>query len=158
MDNLQELLKDLRDIHEPAAISAWPPAIGWWLLPIIITILIFVLFWWWKKAKTPNYKKIALLELKNIVTDFNIQRNSQKSSGEVALLIRKAMVAKYGNQKIAGMIGDEWLGHLDEISRTNSFSSGAGKIIVSAPYAKKIESDLDVDELFSVTKKLLGRL
>lgn len=158
MNNLQELLKDLRDIHEPEAIAFWPPAIGWWLLPIIIITLVIAFYWWWKHAKTPDYKKLALQELKNVVTDFNIQKNKQKAAGEIALLIRKVMVAKFGNQKIAGMIGDEWLSYLDEISKTNSFTSGAGKIIVSVPYVKQIEPDLSVDELISATRKLLSRL
>lgn len=33
------LLADLKDIHYPEAISAWPPAIGWWIL-----LLIFIVF------------------------------------------------------------------------------------------------------------------
>lgn len=158
MNNLQELLKDLRDIHEPAAISYWPPAIGWWLLPVIIICLVLAFYWWWKRKKTPDYKKIALLELKNIITDFKIQNNKRKTSGEIALLIRQAIVAKYGNHKVAGMIGEEWLAYLDDISKTDSFSSGAGKIIISVPYAKQVDSDLDVEELIAATRKLLGRL
>lgn len=156
MNELQELLKDLKDIHEPTAVSIWPPAIGWWLLPIIIALLIFIIVWWWKRAQTPNYKKLALLDLKNIETNYQIQKNSKATAGEIALLIRKAMVAKYGNQKIAGMIESEWLAHLDNVSQTDLFTNGAGSAIVIAPYTK--ESSVDIENLFVATKKLLGRL
>ena len=32
------VLAQLRDIQPPEAISAWPPAIGWWLLAIIVAL------------------------------------------------------------------------------------------------------------------------
>lgn len=156
MNDLQELLKDLKDIHEPTAISAWPPAIGWWVLPVLIGLLIVVFYWWLKRLRTPNFKKIALLDLKNIETNYQIQKNAKETTGEIALLIRKAMVAKYGNQKIAGMIESEWLAYLDNVSQTDSFSNGAGSVIVTAPYSK--ECDVDVESLFLATRKLLGRL
>lgn len=156
MDNLQELLKDLRDIHEPEAISAWPPAIGWWLLPIVILVVLYLLYRWWKKASTPNYKKLALQEFKNIKTNYDINKDSHGVAGELALLIRKAMVAKYGNEEVAGLIEEEWLYKLDTISHTQSFSDGPGRVIVTAPYAK--HSDVDVDGLFEATHKLLRKL
>ena len=43
MNNAQSLLKGLKDIHEPAAVSLWPPAIGWWLLLVIVILLIVIL-------------------------------------------------------------------------------------------------------------------
>jgi len=156
MNDLQELLKDLKDIHEPAAISAWPPAIGWWILPVIVFLLVLIIIKIIRTKRRPNYKKIALVELKNIETNYQIQKNSHETTGEIALLIRKAMVAKYGNQQVAGMIDGEWLNKLDTISRTSLFSNGPGQVLVTVPYAK--ESNVDVQALFNATKKLLSHL
>ncbi|MDX1812034.1 MAG: DUF4381 domain-containing protein [Gammaproteobacteria bacterium] len=156
MNNLQDLLKDLKPLHEPEAISAWPPAIGWWLLPVTIAVILAAIIWWWKRAKTPNYKKIALQDLKNVINNYEIRKNSQEATGEVSLLIRKVMVAKYGNNEVAGLIDSEWLMRLDDISQSSLFTEGAGKAIVIAPYSSNYE--VDVEQLFAATKKLLGRL
>ena len=156
MDNVQNLLKDLKDIHQPATVSAWPPAIGWWLLLILVILLIVLLVWFVKRKRMPNYKKLALLELKNVETNYQIQKNAQQSAGEIALLIRKAMVAKYGNQPVAGLVENEWLERLDNISKTDLFSNGPGRVIITAHYVKAC--DLDAPALFDATKKLLSHL
>ena len=156
MNDLQELLKDLKDIHEPVAISAWPPAIGWWILPLAILLLIVIIFKVIRYKRRPNYKKIALIDLKNIETNYQIQKNAHETASELALLIRKAMVAKFGNQTVAGMIESEWLRKLDSVSNTELFSNGPGKILITAPYTK--ESKVDIEELFGATKKLLSQL
>ncbi len=156
MEDQQSLLKDLKDISEPALVSIWPPAIGWWILSLLIVVAIFVLYYWWKKIRTPDYKKMALADFKNIQANFGVQNNARETTGEIALLIRKVMVARYGNQKIAGMLGDEWLMTLDSISQTQNFSEGAGKSIVTAHYAQQAE--VDVPALFDATKKLLSRV
>lgn len=156
MNDLQDLLKDLRDIHEPEAISAWPPALGWWLLPIVVVVMAYLFYRWWKKSKIPNYKKLALQDFKNIKNNYEISKNSQGVPGEIALLIRKAMVAKYGNQEIAGLVGDEWLLRLDTISKTDSFTQGVGQCLLTAPYQK--QSEVDINALLEATRKLLSRM
>ena len=156
MNDMQEALKDLRDIHLPDPVSVWPLAPGWWILMILIPVLLVLLRFVIKRMLMPKYKKLALKELTSISVNYEISRNSHETCGEVALLIRKALVAKIGNQEVAGLVGEEWLAYLDRLSKTNCFTEGTGRLIISAPYAK--ESDVDIDELLSATKKLLGRL
>jgi len=156
MNDLQEALKDLRDIHLPEPVSIWPLAPGWWMLLVLIPVLIFILRILLKRMLMPKYKKLALKELANISVNYDINRNSHETCGEVALLIRKSLVAKIGNQEVAGLVGEEWLAYLDRLSKTNCFTEGTGRHIISAPYAK--DSDVDIDELISATKKLLGHL
>jgi len=156
MENLQEALKDLRDIHNPEAISSWPIAPGWWLTLILLVIIIFVFIRLIRKHNTPKYKKLAIQEYQNILANYQIQKNSHDTVNQLALLIRKALVAKDGNEKVAGLIGDEWLHYLDQKSGTSLFSSGVGKVLVSGQYQKEI--DPEIDDLLHATKKLLSRL
>lgn len=156
MNDLQEALKDLRDIHVPEPISIWPLAPGWWALMILLPILVLLFNFVLKKMLMPKYKKLALAELKNITSNYEISNNSHETCGEISLLIRKALVAKIGNEAVAGLVSEEWLAYLDKLSKTESFSTGVGRTIISAPYERT--SDVNIDELIAVTKKLLGNL
>jgi len=175
LNNLQEQLKDLRDIHMPEPVSIWPLAPGWWILLILIPVLFFIVRFIVRRLLMPKYKKIALQELSNITTNYAVAKNSHETCGEISLLIRKALVAKLGNQEVAGLVTGEWLAYLDNLSKTDSFSNGAGRHIVTTPYAKhdgsggiipgqnisskgNLPTESDIEELIVATKKLLGRL
>jgi len=153
MDELQEALKDLRDIHEPDPISFWPPAPGWWIMLLFAIMAIFLLRWWLKRDKSPRYKKLANEALKNITTNYEVQRNGYKAAGEISELIRKVMVLTDDRSEVAGMIDEEWLSYLDSKSGTDSFTKGAGRVLTTAIYQK--ESDIDVEGLLAATKVLL---
>ena len=155
MDELQEALKDLRDIHEPDPISFWPPALGWWLVLLMLIGLVFLYRWWSKRAKVPKYKKLAIEELKNISTNYEIQRNGHKTAGEISELIRKIMVLSDSRPEVAGLIDNEWLMYLDEKSDSDLFTKGAGRVLTTVAYQK--ESNTDVVALLDATKVLLNR-
>jgi len=157
MDQLQEALKDLRDIHQPDPVSIWPLAPGWWILILLVPVLIFLIRYLLKRKSKPNYKKLASEELQNIIADFEIQRNSHKTIGEISLFIRKALVAKNGNEQIAGLIGEDWLDYLDRVSGTKLFSNGGASIIATSPYRKQ-EEDHDLQDLITATKSLVKKL
>ena len=156
MNDLQEQLKDLRDIHLPDPVSVWPLAPGWWALLIGIPLLYFILRIIFRRLMMPKYKKLALSQLKNIAANFAVAKNKTETAGEISLLIRQALVAKIGHAEVAGLVGEEWLAYLDKLSKTHAFTQGAGRYIISAPFAK--QADVDIDELLSATKKLLGKL
>jgi len=153
MDSLEEALKDLRDIHDPNPISLWPLAPGWWLLLALLVVGILFLRWWLKKRKSPGFKKLANQELKNIITNYEVQKDTQKTCLEIATLIRKLLVARDTNHKVAGLIDNEWLSYLDEVSRSHLFTEGPGKILTTAIYQK--EFDADINGLVDATKVLI---
>lgn len=153
MDELQEALKDLRDIHAPEAISYWPLAPGWWILLGVSLLLLAAMVWWLKQPKKPKYKKLANEELKNIMANYEIQHNSHKTATAVAALIRKLLIATDGRESVASLINDEWLVYLDKRSGSHLFTQGGGRILISAIYQKPV--NVDVDGLFVATKLLL---
>jgi len=157
MDQLQEALKDLRDIYPPDAVSIWPLAPGWWALIVLIPLLFLLIRFLLKLKSKPNYRKLAAEELQNIIADFEIQRNSHKTVGELSLFIRKALVAKRGNAEIAGLVGADWLDYLDDVSGTKLFSEGGASIVATSPYRKQDE-DLDLTDLISATTSLVKKL
>ena len=156
MDELQEALKDLRDIHEPDPVSFWPPALGWWLLMLFVIAAIFLIRWQKKRKKQPKYKKLAIEAFKNISTNYEVQRNGHKTACELSELIRKIMVLTDDRPDVAGLIDEEWLSYLDEKSDSELFSKGAGRILTTVAYKK--ESDVDVPGLLEATDVLLKKV
>lgn len=156
MDELQESLKDLRDIHQPDPISFWPPAPGWWLVLLLFVCGIFLIRRWMKKPKMPKYRKFALEELKNITTNYEIQRDAHKTANECALLIRKMLLVTDKEKKIAGMINEEWLIYLDKRSETTLFSQGAGRVLAKQIYQK--DAEVDALGLIEATRVLVARI
>ena len=69
------------------------------------------------------------------------------------MLIRRTCLARYPRADVAGLTGEAWLAFLDETGRTREFSTGAGRVLVSAPYQNR--ADTDVDALVGVTTKWL---
>ncbi|MEX2365260.1 MAG: DUF4381 family protein [Pseudohongiellaceae bacterium] len=62
----QDPLSELADIHLPAAVSFWPPAIGWWiLLALLLTGGFLLLRQWLKYAMTRKKQASALRELES---------------------------------------------------------------------------------------------
>ena len=157
MDQLQEALKDLRDIHTPDSVSLWPLAPGWWILLVLIPLLILLIRYLLKRKAKPKIKKLASVELQNILADYEIQRNGFKTVSEISLFIRKVLVAKNGNQEVAGLIGNDWLAYLDNASGTDLFTKGGASIIATLPYRQQ-QDDLDLQDLISATKNLVSRL
>ena len=129
----QDPLAQLRDLHLPADISAWPPAPGWWLLALpFIALLGFALFKLLKFIQDNRYRRLALQQLMLINADDSdpalyLQQLNQ-------LLKRTALAAK-PTQNIADLSGIAWLAFLDASLQSTEFREGAGQILADGPYA-----------------------
>ena len=55
-------LEQLKDIHVPPQVSAWPPAYGWWLVALVcilaVAVITFVLM---KRRRFNSAKREALI-------------------------------------------------------------------------------------------------
>lgn len=127
----------LRDIHLPAAVSAWPPAIGWWILAaLMIAILIAaVLFYKHHKNKTPKpaYKKIALKELFALQKQYQGQPNSIELLRSISALLRRIALSYLPRETVAGLTGEEWIKQLNALSNS-TFNKELGQLLANAPY------------------------
>ncbi len=101
-------LAELRDIHLAEPISAWPPAIGWWLLAALILISLgWLLFTRYQQHKSRAFWRAAASRLK-------AQQLDQELQGQTALqscneLLKSACLLAYPNDDIAAMSGETWL-------------------------------------------------
>jgi hypothetical protein len=143
----------LRDIHLPAPIALWPPAPGWWLLLFGIPTLLFMLAWLWRWLRRKTVRKLALAELESIADS---KADAREKVQELAILLRRVALSVYPREQVAGLAGEPWLAFLDGLLGNDSFSAGAGRLFIEAPYRREVHADLDA--LFALCREWIKRL
>lgn len=133
----QDPLAQLRDIHLPQAISAWPPAPGWWILAVLLlALLAAVIYFIFKRIKANRYRRLAIKQLDDLASK-NQQSISylQQLNG---LLKQTAMIAQTSTAttiSIARLSGQQWLQFLDQSSGTTQFQQSIGNVLADGPYS-----------------------
>jgi hypothetical protein len=135
----QAILQDMRDIHEPEPVPAWPPAPGWWLLTLVLVAgLAFLAIKALKYNRKRAYRQEALRELM-------VARETYRSSGdgngfaqEILELLKRTALTAYpqDSQRIAGLHGEAWLKFLDETCPKCDFWSSEGRALLQTAYSK----------------------
>lgn len=124
---MEDNLPELRDIHLPEGVSAWPPAYGWWvILALIVGLLLAVELVLIMRRKS---KKLYALRLLNEIHC----NNSVRSAVEMSEILRRICVYKY--EEAATLMGREWL---DFLNNHCSLKLGgkAAELLIDAPYVK----------------------
>ncbi|MDH5216872.1 MAG: DUF4381 domain-containing protein [Gammaproteobacteria bacterium] len=139
MQDLSEVLGQLRDIHEPAPITWWPPTFAWWMLLLLSIVLIAGLIVYLRK-RLRSLKRLASIELKSISRDFDIHKSDERLLKDLSVFLRR--VALHDEKKvIAGLTGSDWLKHLDELSQYQTFTANYADLLLTGPYQKDIRFD-----------------
>lgn len=144
-DNLPEL----RDIHLPEAISAFPPAYGWWVI-FLLLIFIFFLFLLIRKLLLRSKKRYALRLLQSC------SDNSLSSAEEMSKILRRICLVKYPHA--SSLFGQEWIDFLNNHCKSK-LSSQTADLLLNAPYIKKNSSrysNVDIVNLRRFCEKWIG--
>lgn len=152
----QDPLAQLRELHLPAAIESWPPALGWWLLAAIVVIAaVSALLLWRRHRRRTAFKREALAELAGLENgdDYLIKLNS--------LLKRTALVAATptaATGDISQLSGAGWLQFLDAglASDAEDFQHGPGQVLASGPYRPPSQLH-DSDALQQLTARWIAQ-
>ena len=97
---------------------------------------------WWRKKKKLSAMYLAKEELTRIENTFASEKNKSKLIKELSELIRRVTISVFHRNESASLTGEEWLLFLDKINGDDSFSKGAGRVLIEAPY----QSSPDYDE------------
>lgn len=138
----------LKDIHLPATISWWPPAIGWWILAILVLAVLVGAVWAYKRITRPSALKRAkklLVVLKQDTTLDNFQKLCQLSS-----LMRRLAISEYSRPEIASLTGEAWLAFLDRPMQDKPFTTGVGRLLADAPFRQTPPNDTDLAALIKL--------
>ena len=139
----------LRDIHLPVPVSWWPLAIGWWILLALVICVAAVTVWFYLRRQRIRYSAVHLarVELDQLRARY-LQHNDVKLlAGELSILLRRLSISAYPREETASLTGERWLQHLDRLLPDKPFSSGAGRILIEAPYRRQVQIN-EIEPLF----------
>jgi predicted negative regulator of RcsB-dependent stress response len=145
----QDPLAQLRDIHLPANINVWPPAIGWWIVTLLaIALLGYMTYKIYQHVAHNRYRKQGLVQL--IKLD-QVNTDASDYLQQLNRLLKQTALSAGFKQDIASLSGDDWLALLDRSAATNDFSQGVGSVLSQGPYAPEAD-DYDRKQLHSLAR------
>lgn len=141
-------LDNLRDIHLPEAISAWPPAPGWWILAIIILCLLFWVGWKLRQRyQKKHLMRVSLSILTELEQDYASHQDPRKLVKQYSSLIRRIAVARFSRSEAASLTGNSWLEFLNSSGQQEYFNGDIGQLLLSAPYRQVTIDSAQLDAL-----------
>lgn len=137
----------LRDIHLPAPVPWWPPAPGWWVLASLLALLAVTAFLLYRRYREQAPRRAARRSVEQVFNAYAKQGDARAFLAELSLILRRTALSRFPREEVAGLTGEAWLAFLDrglEPKATGGgFSSGAGRVLASGPYAPEPSVDAD---------------
>ena len=143
----------LKDIHLPAHISWWPPAIGWWILAALILLLLVTAVWLYKRLTRATAYKSAKKTFAAL--QHNSALDKQQKIQQLSILMRRVAISEYSRAQTASLSGPAWLAFLDQGLPDQPFSNGIGRLLIDAPFRPTEPLASDVTDLFILCEKWL---
>ncbi len=97
----------LRDIHLPGAVSAWPPAPGWWVLLALVMVALIVLATFLVRRRRYQLQREAANELAGILKKFSQNQDERMAIRGISQLLRRVSITL--DPGSAAHTGDTWL-------------------------------------------------
>jgi hypothetical protein len=115
-------LQQLRDVHLPEAVSAWPPAYGWWLLATAIVILLSIIV----RYVWAAYQRRAFLRESIIILQAMPLKKGLTPSQKLHHcndVLKRCAIELYPLDNVATLSGEQWLHFLNTHSRKPLFEN-----------------------------------
>lgn len=149
-------LLELRDIHAPPPPGIWPPAPGWWLLALLLTGVAMVLLLRLRRyLQARRFRQQVMRELEDIRRRFSGE-NPGDLVAATGIWLRRIALRRYPVEQVAPLTGSDWLQFLDATGGGGEFSSGAGRVLATAPYSPEA-TDVAADALLELARNWAGK-
>jgi len=123
MNNMQQQLVDLKDIHLPHAMPWWDIALGWWLLMLCTLLLVVALVYGLprmvKKYRLwQQHKALGIditRELQAIKMAYAQDKNHHALVEKLSIFLRRISLTLFRDKVVAGLVGRKWVVFLDSV-------------------------------------------
>lgn len=134
---MQDNLPQLRDIHLPDGVSAWPPAYGWFVLAAAL-VLAIVLIRLTLILRRKSKKRYALRLLQNF------PENNMRAAVEMSEILRRICVLKY--KSAASLFGQNWIDFLNSKTK-RPLDNKTARLLLNAPYASAASQTYTAEDI-----------
>ncbi|MDQ6968029.1 MAG: DUF4381 domain-containing protein [Mariprofundaceae bacterium] len=171
LNQLENALNKLKDIHMPAPEAWWQLALGWYLvIGIGIFLILFGILLWprmraWHQKKTAKkiLKKSIQDETQRIEDHYTQTHDSLALVANLSTLLRRVSMTVFKTEQTQGLIQDAWLQFLDNTWQGNkptpSFTSThIAELLKTGAYRQQLGVNMQQDSeiLFDICKKWLN--
>ncbi|MDX2345253.1 MAG: DUF4381 domain-containing protein [Legionella sp.] len=142
-------LADLRDIHLPEAVSAWPPGPGYYALIALFIICILIYMKYKKHQQYTAPKRQALTELTRIEANYKKNLHAKSTAAAINILLKQVALVYHPRIDVASLHGQAWLKFLQKTSCNINFEATQASLL-ETPFNP--DSTEDLNPLFSATQ------
>ena len=141
-------LDQLEPLIAPPAISAWPPAPGWWLLPILLAALFWGLWrLWQRRPRRQSSIEQKLIDPLRLAALLELERLPTPQAGEPAgpwlqqlnQLLKRLCQSRHPHDPSLTLSGRAWLAYLD--SRCPAAGLTRWMVLVEGAYRADVRLD-----------------
>lgn len=141
---MQQLLGQLKDIHEPAAIGWWPLAPGWWiafaaLLGLLFAIALLLL-------RVRRHRRDNLYRSEGIRLLKAVDTQAPRAVEEINLLLKRVAVVTFGRRRCGPLTGNRWIEFLQQ-SADLPMMDAAKRTLLDNLYTTAMPAKADVATL-----------
>jgi len=149
----------LRDIHLPQAPGWWPPAPGWWAVLVLLLSVSAFAYWRYQRRQRILRSAVSLarVELDLLESDYARHNDARELVAALSVLLRRLSISAFPRTQTASLTGEDWLKFLDGPLQNAPFSSGAGRILIEAPYRPEVKVD-EISPLLTLCRQWIDLL
>lgn len=145
-------LAQLKDVHLPAPVSAFPLAYGWYALISLILIMTLAFSWWLFKQRQKVHQ---IAKIKQLFEEIELKANQTSPAETIAatsILLKRVARLRFPQHQPQLLFGAKWLQFLDETGKTDAFSQGPAKCLADI---YKPSSQANQEQFFVIVKRWL---
>lgn len=130
-----QALTQLKDLHLPTQIGAWPLAYGWYILIFLILFFFFTsVIYIYKYCKYKKPKRLALKKLAALELVYQKENNANQMAYQLTMLLKQVSFAYFPRVKIASLHDKDWQNFLG--------NKDWSKTLTRLNYQKNINEDI----------------
>jgi len=135
---MSDLIQQLHDIEGIDSVSAWPLAVGWWIV-LAAALASACAFGFWlskRRAFHRSWKSDALKQLTNLEERL-VEATAKEAAATLSEYVRRIAIARFSRKDCAGLAGSDWLKWLAKRDPCRFDWENKGRFLIEAPYASQ---------------------